>query len=94
MAYYAITYTYAVPELQQEHRPAHREYLSAQVEAGALVVSGPLMEGEVALGALLIVQGESIEAAQKLVRHDPMYTGGAVLSYTVQQWNPVIGTIR
>ena len=85
MAYYAITYVYAAPEQQDAHRPAHRQYLAEQAESGPLVV---------AAGALLIVNADSADAAEALVREDPMNTGGAVLSYTVQEWNPVIGSIR
>ena len=40
MAYYAITYVYAAPEEQAKYRPAHREYLGSQIEAGNLIVSG------------------------------------------------------
>ena len=83
MAYYAITYVYAAPEQQDAHRPAHRQYLAEQAESGPLVVSGPLMQ-----------DGSAADAAEALVREDPMNTGGAVLSYTVQEWNPVIGSIR
>lgn len=41
MAHYAITYVYAAPEEQAKYRPAHREYLASQIEAGNLIVSGP-----------------------------------------------------
>ena len=41
MAYYAITYVYAAPEEQAKYRPAHREYLGSQIEAGNLIVSVP-----------------------------------------------------
>ena len=52
------------------------------------------MQDGSAAGALLIVNADSADAAEALVREDPMNTGGAVLSYTVQEWNPVIGSIR
>ena len=94
MAYYAITYVYAAPEQQDAHRPAHRQYLAEQAESGPLVVSGPLMRDGSAAGALLIVNADSADDAEALVREDPMNTGGAGLSYTVQEWNPVIGSIR
>ena len=83
MAYYAITYVYAAPEEQAKYRPAHREYLGSQIEAGNLIVSGPL----------LIAKVDSAEAAEKIVANDPMNVGGAVLSHTVTEWNPVLGTI-
>lgn len=93
MAHYAITYVYAAPEEQAKYRPAHREYLSSQIEAGKLIVSGPLLDGETPTGALLIARVDSIDEAEKLVANDPMNIGGAVLSHTVTEWNPVLGTI-
>ena len=93
MASYAITYDYAAPEEQAKYRPAHREYLGSQIEAGNLIVSGPLLDGETPAGALLIAKVDSVEAAEKLVAGDPMNIGGAVLSHTITEWNPVLGTI-
>ena len=94
MAHYAITYVYAAPEEQAKYRPAHREYLASQIEAGNLIVSGPLLDGEVATGALLIAKVDSAEDAEKIVANDPMNVGGAVVSHTVTAWNPVLGTIE
>ncbi len=37
--------------------------------------------------------GSPVEAAEKLVAGDPMNIGGAVLSHTITEWNPVLGTI-
>ena len=93
MAQYAITYVYAAPEEQAKYRPAHREYLASQIEAGNLIVSGPLLDGEVATGALLIAKVDSVEDAEKIMANDPMNVGGAVVSHTVTAWNPVLGTI-
>ena len=93
MAYYAITYVYAAPEEQAKYRPAHREYLGSQIEAGNLIVSGPLLDGETPAGALLIAKVDSVEAAEKIVANDPMNVGGAVLSHTITEWNPVLGTV-
>lgn len=93
MAHYAITYVYDKPAVQDEHRPAHRAYLASALEQGTLAVAGPLLKDEIATGALLIVRAETREAAQKFVHADPMYTGGAVLSHTVTEWNPVTGKV-
>ena len=82
MAYYVISYVYGDPALQDAHRPAHREYLSTRVQEGTIVVSGPLLKDSVSVGALLIV------------KNDPMKIGGAVESYTIGEWNPVLGSIR
>ena len=88
MAYYVISYVYGDPALQDAHRPAHREYLSTRVQEGTIVVSGPLLKDSVSVGALLIAQVDSFDAAETIVKNDPMKIGGAVESYTIGEWNP------
>ena len=94
MAYYVISYVYGDPALQDAHRPAHREYLSTRVQEGTIVVSGPLLKDSVSVGALLIAQVDSFDAAETIVKNDPMKIGGAVESYTIGEWIPVLGSIR
>jgi hypothetical protein len=48
----------------------------------------------VSVGALLIAQVDSFDAAETIVKNDPMKIGGAVESYTIGEWNPVLGSIR
>ena len=93
MAYYAITYVYAVPRSRRSTVRLTANTLVRRFEAGNLIVSGPLLDGETPAGALLIAKVDSVEAAEKLVAGDPMNIGGAVLSHTITEWNPVLGTI-
>lgn len=92
MAVFAVQYSYGPAEIQAEHRPAHREYLAQLHEQGTLYVSGPFTSGDTA-GALLIFEAETREAIDSIVAADPMYSGGAVTSYTAREWNPVIGKL-
>jgi len=94
MAYYVISYVYGDPALQDAHRPAHREYLSTRVQEGTIVVSGPLLKDSVSVGALLIAQVDSFDAAETIVKNDPMKIGGAVESYTIGEWTLVRATPR
>ncbi len=64
------------------------------VQDGTIVVSGPLLKDSVSVGALLIAQVDSFDAAETIVKNDPMKIGGAVESYTIGEWNPVLGSIR
>ena len=92
MSYFACTYVYGPAEEQAKFRPAHRAYLGELVEAGQLAASGPFV-GEDDPGALLLFIGQSTEEVEELIAHDPMHQGGAVLSYTVREWSPVMGSV-
>lgn len=91
MAYFATEYVYGPADEQEKHRPAHREYLATLVEEGKLAASGPFNSG--AAGALLIFVGESEEDIIALIEKDPMRIGGVVLSYSIREWNPVMGKV-
>ncbi|MEX3611232.1 YciI family protein [Rothia sp. LK2588] len=90
MAHFAVVYTYADAEKQAQHRPAHREYLSELLNEGKLVASGPFVGGDEP-GALLIFTGETAAEIEGLINNDPMNVGGAVLSFEIHEWNPVLG---
>ena len=91
MAYFATEYVYGPAEEQAKHRPAHREYLGSLIEEGKLAASGPYLSGEA--GALLIFIAESEEEVITMIEKDPMRVGGAVLSYDIREWNPVLGKV-
>lgn len=91
MTYFATQYVYGPAEEQEKHRPAHREYLGGLIEEGKLAASGPYLTGEA--GALLIFVADSEEDVTALIEKDPMRIGGAVLSYEIREWNPVLGKV-
>ena len=93
MAYYAITYVYAGSGGEGEVRPGSPRVPWLADGGGNPDRFRPPAGGEAPAGALLIAKVDSAEAAEKIVANDPMNVGGAVLSHTVTEWNPVLGTI-
>ncbi|MGH3651987.1 YciI family protein [Glutamicibacter sp.] len=95
MTVYAVEYAYAEnsTELRNEHRPAHREYLSGFLGEGAvrLLASGPTPVND---GALLVFAAESQAALNEVLSNDPFQKVGGVGSATVTEWNPVMGLLK
>lgn len=69
-------------------RPTHREWLAEQLEAGALLASGPMVDMPT---ALLIWRAESLEALSALLDQDPFDIAGFIGERTIAEWNPVFG---
>ncbi|MDO4917120.1 MAG: YciI family protein [Rothia sp. (in: high G+C Gram-positive bacteria)] len=92
MNFYACLYEYGPAEEQAKFRPDHRSYLGTLLEEGKLAASGPFTTGGIP-GALLIFKAESIAEIEEIIAHDPMNIGGAVLSFEIRQWNPVLGSV-
>lgn len=92
MPFFAVTYRYepAQSEDREANKPAHREWLSEQVEAGAIRSVGPFVDGS---GALLLVDAADADAARELTSQDPHCRRGLVSEITVRQWLPVFGAL-
>ncbi|HHX85762.1 MAG TPA: hypothetical protein GX694_10640 [Actinomycetales bacterium] len=92
MPFFAVTYTYepAQTEEREANKPAHREWLSTQVERGAIRSVGPFVDGS---GALLLVSAPDADAARALVDEDPHCLRGLVSDITVREWMPVYGLL-
>jgi uncharacterized protein YciI len=69
-----------------EVRPVHRKYLGELREKGKLAISGPFTEGG---GALIVLEAESKDEAESIVRADPFTTSGVFRSYVIRPWNPI-----
>lgn len=92
MSLYAVRYHYSDDTAgRDEHRPAHREFLSGLAEEGVVVASGPLLDG--AAEALLLLEGESPEQIRELLRDDPFAQQGIIESVEVREWDVVIGSV-
>jgi uncharacterized protein YciI len=67
--------TYAqLPDVVEQTRPAHLEFLKAEVEAGRLLLAGRQEDGS---GGMLITTDMSAEDAQDIVDRDPYTRAGA-----------------
>lgn len=92
MPLFAVTYRYESAQTadREANKPAHREWLSGQVEAGTIRSVGPFVDGS---GALLLVSADDVEAARELVAADPHHVHGFVSEITVREWLPVLGAL-
>lgn len=90
MATFAVHYTYtdATAAGRDEYRPAHREWLRGQVEAGRILSTGAYPDGT---GALIIVTASDVAAATDLMAVDPFLLAGVVDAVRVVEWRPVMG---
>lgn len=89
MKTFAVTYTYsASADELSAVRPSHREWLTAQLEQGNLLASGPMVDMPT---ALLIWRSESLERLSELLDQDPFDIAGYIGERTIAEWNPVFG---
>ena len=65
------------PDVVAETRPAHLEFLKAEIDAGRLLLAGRQEDGS---GGMLITTDISTEDAQDIVDRDP-YTHAGAASY-------------
>lgn len=68
-------------------RDAHVAYLKST----AVVLAGPFLEDGQMCGSLVVVEADSLQAAQDWAAGDPYGAAGLFDSVTVTQWNKVIG---
>jgi uncharacterized protein YciI len=71
------------PDVVDQTRPAHLEFLKAEIDAGRLLLAGRQEDGS---GGMLITTDMSSEAAQDIVDHDP-YTRAGVVRYERSSFN-------
>jgi uncharacterized protein YciI len=67
-------------------RPVHRQYLAELRDKGKLAISGPFTEGG---GALIVLETDSKEEAEAIVKSDPFTKEGVFQSWVIRPWNPV-----
>jgi uncharacterized protein YciI len=71
------------PDVVDQTRPAHLEYVKAEIDAGRLLLAGRQEDGS---GGLLLTADISPEAAQDIVDRDP-YTHAGVARYERSSFN-------
>jgi uncharacterized protein YciI len=69
-------------------RPTHREWLQEQLNAGALLASGPMVDLPT---ALLIFKADSLEQLATLLDNDPFDIAGCIGERDIAEWTPVFG---
>jgi uncharacterized protein len=75
-------------QVRLDTRAAHLAYIE---ETGIVRMAGPFLEGGQMCGSLVIVEAESLEAAEAWAAGDPYKAAGLFESVTVTEWKKVIG---
>ncbi|GAD82080.1 hypothetical protein FEK33_23295 [Nocardia asteroides NBRC 15531] len=90
MPIFAVHYTYtdATAADRATHRPEHRGWLHALVDAGTVLTSGPYPDGT---GALLIFRAADAASLTELLGEDPFALKGLIEAVRVVEWLPVMG---
>ncbi|MFD3745053.1 YciI family protein [Nocardia sp. NPDC058633] len=90
MPIFAVHYTYSESTAADRatHRPEHRGWLNALVDAGTVLTSGPYPDGS---GALLLFRAEDAPSLSELLRADPFAKLGLIDAVRAVEWLPVMG---
>lgn len=75
-------------ETRVANRAAHLAYIEA---TGIVEMAGPFLEAGQMCGSLIILQADSLGAAQTWVAGDPYGKAGLFDNVTVTEWKKVIG---
>ena len=82
--FHTLKSTYLQPsDVVEQTRPAHLEFLKAEIDAGRLLLAGRQEDGS---GGMLITTDMSAEDAQDIVDRDP-YTRAGVARYDRSSFN-------
>lgn len=92
MSVFAVEYVFGAESeaRRDEHRPAHREWLSQLVGRGNVLASGPFADNA---GALLLFVADSEAELNDLLKQDPFAAAGVISAVKTTQWNPVVGVL-
>lgn len=75
--------------VRAEHRPAHVDYLKANIDR--IVMAGPTTseDGEAMTGSVLIMDYNSLAEAQSFAAGDPYSSAGLFESVSIRPWRKV-----
>lgn len=79
--------------LRMEIRPRHLAYIEAN--RAAVKLAGPFLseDGQAMTGSLIVLEVESLSAAQAFAAADPYALGGLFASVDIRPWRCSIGVI-
>lgn len=72
-------------------REAHLAYVAAN--PGVVRLGGPFLDGSDMAGSMLVVEAESLEAAQAFHDGDPYKAAGLFETSTVRPWRVTVGAL-
>ncbi len=90
MSTFAVRYEYDErADVRDVIRPEHRAWLARQAEDGALLGSGPFLEGNP--GALLVFRAADADTLAEILAQDPFSREGLIRSTEVRPWDLILG---
>lgn len=92
MSHFVVTYTHPDPAGWAKHMQPHLDWIIAQVEAGRLRASGPIVG--VDRTSILIFNVPDRDSLQELLDTDPFVIEGQVGDLTVIEWDPIFGVFH
>lgn len=87
MSFFVLEYRYADMDARARVRPDHLAYLQSLLDAGKVVLAGPVGDG---YGAMMVLQVGSEEEARRVVKDDPYTAAGVGVDHVLRPWNVVI----
>lgn len=75
-------------QTQLDTRAAHLDYIA---QTGSVVMAGPFLQDGAMCGSLVIIEADSLPAAQDWAENDPYSKAGLFASVSVTEWKKVIG---
>jgi uncharacterized protein YciI len=79
-------------ELRMATRPTHLVYLQGQLDAGVVLMAGPLLDADdKPNGSLLLVETADRAAAEAFAAGDPYAKAGLFASTDIRPWRKVFG---
>lgn len=79
--------------LRMEIRPRHLAYIEAK--RAAVKLAGPFLseDGQAMTGSLIVIEADSLAAAEAFAAADPYALGGLFASVDIRAWRCSIGAI-
>lgn len=74
--------------VRQENRAAHLAHIEA---SGVVEMAGPFLDGGAMCGSLVVLNVETLQAAQDWAAADPYAKAGLFASVDIREWKKVIG---
>ncbi|TRD11102.1 hypothetical protein FGU71_04040 [Erythrobacter insulae] len=75
--------------LRERIRAEHLAYIDTQI--GKYAVAGPLKDGDMPIGSLLVIKGETEDEARAVFEGDPYFTAGVWQSIRVSEFVGLFG---
>ena len=89
MSFFVLEYRYADMDARARVRPDHLAYVQSLLDAGTVVLAGPVGDGS---GAMMVLQVGSEEEARQVIDGDPYTAAGVGADHVLRPWTVVIPT--